>query len=468
MALAVNEPNAEIRELQKQWDVLQALDGGTPAMRAAGASLLPKWPAEQGDAYNARLATATLFPAWKRTVGVMAGKPFSEPLKLTDADASIERWAQDIDQQGNNLHVFLAEMFRETVDYGLAGILVEHPRAPEGGFRSQAEKEASGQRPYWVRVKHDAILGWKVANVGGRTKLTQLRLLESYDEDDGPYGVVTKPQVRVLIPGGWSTYREAQTAGGKKEWVLHESGMTSLADIPFVPLYGMRKAFMVGLPPLLDLAYLNVKHWQSQSDQDTILHAARVPILAMIGAEDSTALVIGASTAVKMPQGADLKWVEHGGAAIGAGKESIAQLEEQMVQSGAELLVKKPGDRSATESANDAEGNKSDLQRMAEGFEDAADQALVFTAQYAGIAPERAGSVQLYDGYGEATLGDASATLILSMQQGGLISKETAITEFKRRGELSAEVDPDDEAEKVAADGPALGSLGAEDDEGDA
>jgi hypothetical protein len=50
--------------------------------------------------------------------------------------------------------------------------------------------------------------------------------------------------------------------------------------IPFVPLYGTRLAFMMGISPLRDVAYLNVKHWQSQSDQDTILHVARVPILA--------------------------------------------------------------------------------------------------------------------------------------------------------------------------------------------
>ena len=77
MALAVNEPNDEIRELRKQWRVLEALDGGTPAMRLATTSLLPQWPAETSEAYQARLSTATLFPAWRRTVNVMSGKPFS-------------------------------------------------------------------------------------------------------------------------------------------------------------------------------------------------------------------------------------------------------------------------------------------------------------------------------------------------------------------------------------------------------
>jgi hypothetical protein len=463
MALAVNEQNDEIRALQEQWCKLEALDGGTPAMRKAGKSLLPQWPAEEDAAYAARLSTATLFPAFKRTVNVMSGKPFSKALTLSDAAPSIEKWAEDIDQQGVSLHSFAAEMFREDMGYGFAGILVDYPRAPKQGFRSRAEQEASGQRPYWVRVKHGQILGWRTSTAGGKVQLSQLRLMESFEEEDGEFGTKQVPQVRVLRPGSWSVYRQTTDAQKKSSWALVESGTTSLSVIPFVPLYGVREAFMVGNPPLLDVAYLNIKHWQSQSDQDTILHAARVPILAIIGADDKTELVVGSSTAVKLPLEADMKWVEHTGAAISAGAESLSALDEQMIQAGAELLVKKPGERSATESANDAEGNKSDLQRIAENFEDALDQALVFTAMFAGIPVEQAGTVELYDGYGETTLGDASATLVKDLWQGGLISRKTAIEEFKRRGDLAPEVDADAEAAAVAEEGPPLGMMGAGD-----
>lgn len=469
MALAVNEPNDEIRALQEQWCKLEALDGGTPAMRKAGKSLLPQWPAEEDAAYAARLSTATLFPAWKRTVNVMSGKPFSKALTLSDASPSIEKWAEDIDQQGVSLHSFAAEMFREDMGYGLAGILVDYPRAPEGGFRSRAEQEASGQRPYWVRVKHSQILGWRSKTTGGKVQLSQLRLLESFEEEDGEFGTKQVPQVRVLRPGSWSVYRQTTDAQKKSSWALVESGTTSLSVIPFVPLYGVREAFMVGNPPLLDVAYLNIKHWQSQSDQDTILHAARVPILTVAGV-DSVELAIGGSTAINLGINPDAKiaWVEHSGAAIQAGADSLEALDEQMIQAGAELLVKKPGERSATESANDAEGNKSDLQRIAENFEDALDQALVFTAMFAGIPVEQAGTVELYDGYGETTLGDASATLVKDLWQGGLISRKTAIEEFKRRGDLAPEVDAEAEAAAVAEEGPPLGMIGAAGEEPEA
>lgn len=452
MALGVHEPNDEIRALSREWSVLEALMGGTPTMRAASTALLPKWPNEEDEAYALRLRTATLFPAYRRTVGVMVGKPFSKPLTLVDVPRQIEGWADDIDLQGVALHQFAAEMFEESF-YGLAGILVDYPEVPEGTTETVAAAEAAGRRPYWVRIKHGQILGWRAAVQGGRMRLTQLRFMESVDEDDGEFGTAAVPQVRVLEPGAWRTFRK--NAEGR--WVEHARGATTLPVIPFVPVYGFRRGFMDGLPPLLDLAYLNVKHWQSQSDQDTILHVARVPILAMIGAEDSAALTVGASAAVRLPLGADMKFVEHGGAAIAAGQESLAALEEQMVQTGAELMVQKPGARTATEDANDAEGNRCDLQRMADGFADALDQALYLTALYARL--DAGGRVQLFDDYGAATLSDASATLVKDLQAAGLLSRETALRELQRRGVLSADIDPADELDKAAADGPALGAV---------
>lgn len=455
MTLAVNQRSAEVEALAKPWPMLQALQDGTAAMRAAGKAYLPQWPAEEDTAYRARLATATLFPAYRRTVGVMSGKPFAKALTLNDADKRIETFAQNIDLQGVNLHTWAAEQFRAAIGFGLAGVLVEYPRAATAGPRTVAAVERAGLRPYWVRVRHDQVLGWRVANVNGAMQLTQLRLWECVEEDDGPWGSKPVDQVRVLYPGGWQTYR---ATGEKGEWVLHEEGRTTLSRIPFVPFYGLREAFMVGRAPMIDLAYLNVKHWQSQSDQDTILHAARVPILAIIGADDKSQLAVGASTAVKLPLTADMKWVEHGGAAIGAGETSLDKLRDQMIQTGAELLVKREsGDVSATEAGNDAEANKSDLQRIAEGFEDALDMALEFTAEYAHL--DKAGTVSLFSDYGAATLSDASASLVLQLQQGGLLSKETALVEFKRRGVLAAEVDVEDEIERAEAEGPALGEM---------
>lgn len=458
MPLGVNDRSEELDEIAQDWPVLDALMGGTRAMRKAKA-LMPQWPGEPADSYKARLETATLFPAYHRTVGVMAGKPFSKAITLEDADASIEQWSENIDQQGTNLHTFCADLFRHTVAYGMAGILVEYSRVSTVP-RSVAELERSGVRPYWVAIRHDQVLGWKMGTYQGAPALSQLRLLEIVKEDDGQWGTTEVAQVRVLYQGGWQIYRQM---GSDRSWQLYDEGVTSLARIPFVPTYGRKLGQMLGQAPMIDLAYLNVKHWQSQSDQDNILHVARVPVLCRIGVDvdrDGTrpAISVGANTCVDLPIGGDLRYVEHTGAAIEAGRQSLQDLEEQMIQTGAELLVKKSGQRTATESANDAEANKSDLQRIAEGFEDSIDMALEYTAEYRGLS--RPGSVELFSDYGADTLTDASANLVKAMGDAGYLTRKRVLNEMKRRGIIAPEVDPDAELAAAEVEGPALGEMG--------
>lgn len=464
MSAAVDNISAPVVKMAIHWPMTEALMGGTAVMRAAGQRFLPKFPKEEAKAWETRLALATLFPAFRRTVHVMAGKPFSKPLTLSkDTDPKIKEWCEDVDREGASLHVFAADMFTEMLAHGLCGIHVESPKSPVGDRpMTIAEEKAAGIRPYMVRIMHDQILGWQSASISGRTILTMLRLKDDTSEPDGLYGERTVRRVRVLRPGSWEVWRQTERPDRGDEWVLAESGTTGLTYIPFVPLYGSRSGFMSGGSPLLDVAYLNVKHWQSQSDQDNILHMARVPILACVGGDPKNVITIGSSSAVNVPMGGDLKFVEHSGKAIEAGQKSLGALEGQMIQSGAELLVKTPGTRTATESAGDIDANKSELQRLAEDLEDALDHAIDIMQEYAGITTDS--HVTVFKDFGAFSLAAASGQLILSMQQAGVISKETTIEEQKRRGELGPEVDADLEAERVAAEGLALGLIPPESD----
>lgn len=457
MTLKVQDRSPEVEEMARDWAVCEALMGGTAGMRAAGEEFLPRWPGEDVRAHETRLKTATLFPAYRRTVAVMAGKPFAKALTYgDDVPPRIRELCENVDLQGRNLHAFAADAFVRAIGYGIGGILVDYPKVT--GVQTLADERQAGARPYMTLVEHDAILGWRAALVGGMWQLTQIRLAEEAEVPDGRFGVKCVKRVRVLEPGRYELWQEPEDKTKGDDYVLVEEGVTTLNVVPFVPFYGSREEFMEGAPPLIDLAWLNVKHWQSQSDQDNITHVARVPILAATGIDDDKwSLVVGSGTAVKLPTGSTLTYVEHTGAAISAGRDSLKDLEAQMIQTGAELLVKQPGDRSATEAANDADGNKSHLQRIAEQFEDALDAALQLMAQWLKL-PE-GGHVTLFKDFGAASLGQASGQLVLAMQQGGLISKPTAIREMQRRGELDAGIEPDEELAMVDTEGPALGDM---------
>src|SRR5450631_2797760 len=130
MTSPVRKTSAAVDGMAENWPLIDALMGGTTAMRAAGKKYLPQWPAEESNSYKARLETATLFPAYERTVAVMTGKPFSKPITVgEDVPPRLAEWCENIDLQGRNLHAFAADLCMEALAYGFGGILIDCPPA---------------------------------------------------------------------------------------------------------------------------------------------------------------------------------------------------------------------------------------------------------------------------------------------------------------------------------------------------
>src|SRR5579859_7262402 len=116
---SVRAPSAAVTTMGQNWPLVDALLGGTPAMRAAGKAYLPQWPNEGDEDYKARLASATLFPAFSHTADVLVGKPFSKPVVLSEeAPEQLVEWSEDIDLQGQNLHSFAAGVCHSALSYG--------------------------------------------------------------------------------------------------------------------------------------------------------------------------------------------------------------------------------------------------------------------------------------------------------------------------------------------------------------
>jgi hypothetical protein len=453
---AVRRKSKKAEEMFKDLPMLQALMGGTDSMRKAGSTHLPMWQAEDPLYYETRLQKATLFPAYSRTCEVLAAKPFSKPITLSEKlSTRVQDLCKNIDNQGRSLHVFGAALLEHALAYGMSGIMVDAPNTKQvpteraDGQLSVADEQKYNIRPYFVMIRAEDILGWKVKYDNGKPVLTQLRLLECAVEEEGEFHDKQVEQIRVLEPGKWTTYRKRSAGDGRQEWAKFEDGTTKLKVIPFVPVYGQYEGFMCSKPPLIDVAFMNVEHWQSKSDQQTILHIARVPILCAIGGDDKTQIKVGANAAINVAIGGDIKFVEHSGRAIGAGKESLADLEEQMRQAGAELLVLKPGDVTATQIHSENEAGMCALQRIALDCENAMDQALKIMSEWLGDTVVEDGAVKLFNDYGAATLAEASLDLLIKMNMSSKLSDETLFKEAQRRGMVSAEIKWDEELDRI-------------------
>lgn len=453
MTTSIRSTCAAIDAMSCHWQLIDALLGGSEAMRRAGEAYLPRQPKEETDDWQYRLDTATLYPAFERTVEILAGKPFSKQITIGDnVPARMRPWLELVDLR-RHLHVFGASVMEDALAYGLAGILVDYPKTE--GIKTRADEAKTGVRPYFVHIRAKNILGWRSEVRNGREELTQLRLLEVVEEEDGPYGTSKIEQVRLLEPGKWEIWRQATDR--RRKWVLHESGTTTLNKIPFVPVYGKFVDFMQGRPPLLALAEQNKDHWRESSDQRDSVRFARKRLLVFIGLDDTSEVVASSSYGVKLPTNADAKILQGSAESVEIGRKEIDTIEEQMRQSGAEMLVIRPGKITATQTASEDSGNLCALQRIALDLEDGLDMALQYMAEWVG--EPSGGNVTVFKDFGAATLAAADAELLLKTNQAGKLSDETLLGEYQRRGILSPEVKFADERERIDAQGPAPGTM---------
>lgn len=457
----VNDVSAAIATMQSDWDKIDALLGGTKAMRAARETYLPKFPAEDQESYDYRVKTSTLYNALGRTLENMSAKPFAEAITCIDIDPVAAEWLDDIDQCGNNITVFAHSVFTEGLAKGMTHILVDFPPTlDENGkqqYPTKAAEDAAGVRPYLVHIKPGQMIdATPMKGEGGKQVPGQVRFMECVEElaPAGEFGTTSVKQIRVLEPGRWATYRKG-VAAQKDTWLLYKEGTTSINFVPMVTFYTKRTGFMTATPPMIDLADLNIKHWQSSSDQDSILHIARVPLLAISGMNEDDKVEIGAKSYLKLPMGAEAKYVEHTGAAIEAGRTSLEDLKDEMSSMGAELLMPSQVATTATQNNIEDGDSKCQLSRMVQGLEDTLDNALDMMHKWKKM--EYKGSLDIFDDFSSDAIMATAGPFVLALIQmvnSGLISKEDAFNEMQRYGILNPDLVWADVQAKISLEPP--------------
>tara|TARA_Y100000310_G_scaffold323143_1_gene383115 strand:- start:822 stop:2195 length:1374 start_codon:yes stop_codon:yes gene_type:complete len=454
----VSEPSLAYKEMAQRWSLIHDLLGGTPRMREAGKTRLPMEPREAALAYENRLERSYLYGALSDTIDKVVSKPFSRPVmtseELPDALRSV---ADDPSLQGLNLTQFSRELFADAVTHGLSHVLVDYPRVGEG--LSLAEERQAAVRPYFVRISPPDLIGWSSERrVGGREELTEVRIRESRVEARGDYTEEVVERVRVITADTWQTW---QREGGKDSWVLMEEGTHTFGAVPLVTLYLEPTGFMTATPPFEDLAWLNLAHWQSLSDQRNILRFARMPLLYQFGISEEEMdgeLTIGPAQLLRSTNpDAKMGYVEHSGHAIEAGDRDLRNLEAQMEVLGLQPLIQKTGGATATGRALDESRMHSNIHAWVRALENVLLEAFISAGEWMGLEIPDEFSVDVFSDFGLTLKAEQDVRALLDMRNAGLLTHRTFLEEVKRRGLLSDSVDLEAEVALTEDEGVGLG-----------
>ena len=124
-----------------------------------------------------------------------------------------------------------------------------------------------------------------------------------------------------------------------KDYELVESGDFSLGEVPLTTVYAGKTDTMTSKPPLLDIAYLNLSHFQRQADLIHSLHVASQPMLVLEGWDDQTKdMAISVNYAMATQPGNKVYYVEPASSAFEAQAAEIEELQRQMATLGISTL----------------------------------------------------------------------------------------------------------------------------------
>ena len=392
-------------DMMKGWEIMRAVTEGTEYLRENSEAFLPLEPREDYDAYLARVNRAVFSPFTQRLIRAATGLVLRKPISLIGDPYWTEMFKMDVDGCGSDLDEYARRLLMCSLTYGQSHILVDYP-APSGAV-SLAEERQQNRRPYWIEVDPTNIYGWRLDRESNYGNLIQVRIAEKAVLPDGDFGEKIYDQVRVIEPGRYRVFRKRETvedlyedddggyAGsmsspeGAKDYELAESGDFSLGEVPLVSIYSGKVENLVSKPPLLDIAYLNLAHFQRQADLIHSLHVASQPMLVMEGYDDQTKdLAISVNYAMATQPGNKVYYVEPASSAFDAQSAEIKELQMQMATLGISTLSQQ---KFVAESADarrlDRVDTNSMLAMVSMELEQKLQKAFNLSAEYVGIEP---------------------------------------------------------------------------------
>ncbi len=432
----VDDPNQQWLNMQKFWELPEVIVQGTQEIRSKHRKYLPQEERESDLSYDSRLSRSVLSPYFIRIERMLAGMLIRKPVQINDTPDVIREALFDIDLSGNDISIFCYELTRKLLRYGHVGCLVDAPAL-----------ETEAGRPYWSIYTPRDIIGWRTEKKEGRDELVQLRLAEQVLVNDGLYGVKEVQQIRVLTPGGFEIHRKSKE---KSDWVIEEEGTTSLDYIPFSVAYSNKVGYMESRPPMLDIAELNLKHYQIMSDYDNILHISAVPMLSIFGMPPSDSEIsAGPGEAFAMPAEARIEYIEPGGSSFTAQQDRLKEIASQINELGlAAILGQKIAAETAQSKAIDRSQSDATLLYIAQQVQDLIDNSLRFHADYLGV---ESGSCYVNRDFLATRLDPQEIGSLLQLYTAGTISKETLLKMLSQGEVLPDEFDIEEELEATEA-----------------
>ncbi|PKE30969.1 structural protein [Rahnella sp. AA] len=445
-------------EFMPEWEMIGDCVDGERKIKKKRTKYLPHPSSDHlnddptGERYDAYLMRAAFINATGRTQSGMLGIAFNKPPKI-ELSGGIEDIESDADGEGQQLEQMIRDALGQNLQRGRAGILTDFTG-------SGLQTEATKGRPVLKLFTAKEIINWRVTN--GKTSLVVIHYVEPVDDPNGFALTLKKRWIELRLINGVAHSRKWDEGDtditGSVSMELKDANGTELTELPWSWIGANNNDHTPDSPPLADIAYVNIKHYQAEADIAEAAHTVGQPMVALTGLTDEWAakyltdgFKVGSRKGVLLPVGGDLKFAQPDERNI---LISLAERREnQMAMLGAKLVERNTSARTATQAGDEAQTDNSILSLCAGNVEQAFNRALSFAIQFAGSGE---GAVELNKKYEIANLDSQAITALLSAVQSGKMRLSDFIRYQQRIGLIGQDENPEQVVDELLNQTPSL------------
>lgn len=416
----INYRHPAYSEFLPEWQMVGDCVDGERAVKKQREKYLPH-PGDEGQnneqdrkRYSAYLKRAPFINATGRTLTGLIGIAFNKPVKI-QLSGKLTAIESDADGEGQPLTQLIRDALSQNLQRGRAGILSDYT---SGGTQTVA----TAGRPVIRLFTAKQIINWRVTN--NKTSLVVLHYQEPVNDQDSFELVMKDFWLELRLINGLAMSRKWQESDEgiqANEWVeLKDAGGKRLEELPWAWIGAVNNDHTPDAPPLADIAYINIKHYQAEADIAEIAHTVGQPTIAISEVSQQwvdknlKGVKVGARNGLMLPVGGKISMVQAEDRNLPI---TVAERrEKQMAMLGAKLVERNTSARTATQASDEAQTDNSVLSLCAGNVEQAVNRALSFAVAFAGSGD---GQIELNKRYELSQLDSASLTAMMAMVQSG-------------------------------------------------
>jgi hypothetical protein len=352
--------------------------------------------------YEQYVRRAVWYNFTARTLAGLVGQIFLRP-PVSVLPSQLDALVKNADGEGMTLEQVGKRTAQSVMAFGRAGLYTDFPAID--GPASPADIKEGNIRPYIRHYYPWQIINWATIEKGANRILSLVVLEEWVMLPIDDFALAERVQYRVLRldPKSSQYYVEiwandiAETTKSKRDFSVRstftptDSNGQPLDHIPFTFVGSEANDISIDVPPMQDLAFLNIAHYRNSADYEESCFLVGQPTPVLTGLTEAWvenvlkgSIQLGSRGSISLPVGADAKLLQADPNQMPL--EAMKLKEQQALSLGAKLVQASTKVRTATEVSVDKTSESSTLHNVSKNSSAALEQALKWAANYAGAS----------------------------------------------------------------------------------